>query len=473
MGLRIHSNVPSLIALRNLRLTDVRQQRTLERLSTGNRITRPQDDPFGLSLSESLRSRIRGLEQASSNASTAGNLASVADQALTGIVELLHEIRGAVVFAMNRTGSSAQIAAEQDAVDSAVQAIRRIAETTNFAKVPLLDGQSGFRVENVSAAGILEVRPIRVRFNPVVDPTPFSVTVTASATQAGLLVGSTAGGEVSVLVTGPKGSQVVNLGDGMSSAAVASAIGGARGYTGVYASGAMLFTETFGTSENLRLEILQGPGTMGGQGAGTVLFDQGSDVVASMQGMRISGHGRVIGLDSPLFRGEIEFQPGASGAYTFEIRKSGMLFQLGDETTAANQERIGIPNMAPDDLGKPVYAVGGADFGGFLSTITTGEANDLFKNPGRALAILDLALEDVGMARSALGAFVADVVEPASRVIDVTVENLTAADSAIRDADFAEEIANLTHSQVLFESGIAVLGQTNRIPQAVLELLAG
>ncbi len=64
MGLRINSNISSIIALRNLNATDARQAKSLERLSTGLRIVHPQDDPTGMAISESLRAQTRALHQA-------------------------------------------------------------------------------------------------------------------------------------------------------------------------------------------------------------------------------------------------------------------------------------------------------------------------------------------------------------------------------------------------------------------------
>ncbi|MDQ7779346.1 MAG: flagellin, partial [Planctomycetota bacterium] len=67
MGLRINTNIPSIRAIRNLRINDLKQQVSLERLSTGLRINRASDDPSGLVISELLRSQIRGLKQAAEN----------------------------------------------------------------------------------------------------------------------------------------------------------------------------------------------------------------------------------------------------------------------------------------------------------------------------------------------------------------------------------------------------------------------
>jgi flagellin len=115
MGLRINHNIPSLMALRNLKANDVNQQRSLERLSTGLRINRASDDPSGLVISERLRAQVRGLSQAVDNSQNASNMIGTAEAALSEVHTLLLGIRESALFAINSGGSSPdQVAAEQD-----------------------------------------------------------------------------------------------------------------------------------------------------------------------------------------------------------------------------------------------------------------------------------------------------------------------------------------------------------------------
>ena len=142
-------------------------------------------------------------------------------------------------------------------------------------------------------------------------------------------------------------------------------------------------------------------------------------------------------------------------------------------TPASATRFVTIPDMAPESLGKSLVTIGGVTYGGFLADLSTGQANDLFTNPGNAIRVIDLALDEVNSARSLLGTFLTEIVEAAGRAADIGSENLRAADSVIRDADFAEEIAEMTRSQVQFQAGIAVMGQAHQLPQTVLELLIG
>ena len=107
-----------------------------------------------------------------------------------------------------------------------------------------------------------------------------------------------------------------------------------------------------------------------------------------------------------------------------------------------------------------------------ISPLVLGTMN--FGNPtdkDEAFRIIDAAIDQVSNTRAFLGAFVNDNIEPAIRELGVHIENLQASESDIRDLDFANETAQLTRNQILFQAGISVVSQANAIPQAVLQLL--
>jgi len=87
-----------------------------------------------------------------------------------------------------------------------------------------------------------------------------------------------------------------------------------------------------------------------------------------------------------------------------------------------------------------------------------------------SLALIDTAIESVSDARATLGA-TQNRLYHAYANLEVTTENLTAAESQIRDVDFASESAQLTKNQILTQAGISVLAQANFAPQAALSLL--
>jgi len=86
---------------------------------------------------------------------------------------------------------------------------------------------------------------------------------------------------------------------------------------------------------------------------------------------------------------------------------------------------------------------------------------------------VDQAIEDVSNLRGRLGAFQLNTLETNMNSLEVAIENLTAAESSIRDADFASETAALTRNQILVSAGTSVLTVANNNPQSVLSLLSG
>ncbi|MFG0273493.1 MAG: flagellin, partial [Phycisphaerales bacterium] len=131
---RINSNIPSLIAQSNLRRANDDLGVRLQRLSTGLRINRGADDPAGLIISERLRSEIEGISQGVKNSERASNVISTAEASLSEVSDLLNTIKALVVEAAN-TGAFSQeeILANQRQIDSAIDSITRISNTSSFA----------------------------------------------------------------------------------------------------------------------------------------------------------------------------------------------------------------------------------------------------------------------------------------------------------------------------------------------------
>jgi flagellin len=151
---RINTNVGSLIAQKTLARSNTQLQESLTRLSTGLRINVGKDDPAGLIASEVLRSDIISVQRAITNSERANQIIATADSALGQVSSLLNDIRGLVSEAAN-TGalSDEQIAANQLQVDSSLEAIDRIAQTTSFQGRRLLDGSLDFITSSAAGSG--------------------------------------------------------------------------------------------------------------------------------------------------------------------------------------------------------------------------------------------------------------------------------------------------------------------------------
>jgi flagellin len=474
MGLRINSNISSMIALRNLNATDSRQARSFEKLATGLRIVRPQDDPTGLAVSESLRAQTRALKQVTENARSAEHLMNTADAALSNVSDILNNVRRSVLAAMNDSMPPEAISSEQDFIDEAIETLGRFASTTRFGDIPLLDGRAGFEMESIDTQ-IRAINAEEVRFNPVTEVTDFSVGVTTSATQASLSFSAgVTGGDAMIEIQGPDGTATVHLADGTPASGVATAINSLREFTGIFSSGTTdISTEEYGSDATIRIRNISGSGTVGPLPPGGVTTAQGVDVEATFMGESFTGKGNRLSLDTEGFRGTVELMPDTpSGTdYTFSIRRSGLLLQMGIEANFESQLTVGISSINPDHLGIAAITIGGEEIEGLLSSLHTGGGNDLVTNPENALRILDRAMRQISEIRGSLGSVSQHILQPTQRFNEVAIENLTAAESSLRDLDFAAESAEMARNQILFQAGTSVLASASTLPQTILELL--
>ncbi len=140
MGLRINTNIASLNAQRNLSQTRGAMERTLEKLSSGQRINRAGDDAAGLAISENLKAQIRGLKQAGRNAEDGVSLVQVAEGGLGEVSNILIRLRELAVQAASDTIGGTERKFLNVEFDQLTSEIDRIANSTEFNRVPLLNG---------------------------------------------------------------------------------------------------------------------------------------------------------------------------------------------------------------------------------------------------------------------------------------------------------------------------------------------
>ncbi len=151
MAQTINTNVASLNAQRNLNRSQGLLNQSLERLSTGLRINSAKDDAAGLAISERFTTQIRGLNQASRNASDGISLAQTAESALGELTNNLQRIRELAVQSVNATNSASDRAALNAEVTERIAEVDRIAKQTSFNGVKVLDGSFGTAVFQVGA----------------------------------------------------------------------------------------------------------------------------------------------------------------------------------------------------------------------------------------------------------------------------------------------------------------------------------
>ena len=153
----VQHNITAMNANRQLGVTTSSQAKVTEKLSSGYKINRAADDAAGLTISEKMRSQIRGLTQASTNAQDGVSCVQTAEGALTEVHSMLQRMNELAVKSANGTNTSADRAAIQSEVSALTSEIDRVSQSTQFNTLNLLDGSFEKAIQ-VGAANKTEQR---------------------------------------------------------------------------------------------------------------------------------------------------------------------------------------------------------------------------------------------------------------------------------------------------------------------------
>lgn len=508
---RINTNVQSLIAQRVLGQNNQSLGISLERLSTGLKINRGKDDPAGLIASENLRSEQKALNQAITNADRADQVANIAEGGLQEVSSMLTELQGL----LTATASSAALSLEekeanQGQIDSILQTIDRVASATNFQGIKLLNGNMDFKASGV-ATGVADYRINSAKFSG--SSMDVNVQITTSAQQGGLFL-SLGGpldlddnGSFVVEIGGARGSRELSFNSTTTLANIEDAVNTFTDVTGVEAvvsgTGIRLQSDEFGATQFVSVNIVDDAGINstdnGGAGAATrgiynrlatafnsnnttinttfaaatsTISDYGQNIRATVNGLQTVTNGKTLRVNSDfldvelsLTTAEAQALGGVGSGPALTITGGGADFQLASKVDIAGKVSLGIQDVAARKLGNSTL--------GFLDSIGSGKANNVVEgdNIGDAQKIVAEAIKQVSGLRGRIGAFQKNTVGATIRSLGIAVENTAAAQSIVRDADFATETAQLTRSQILVSATTNVLALANQSPQSVLQLL--
>ncbi len=472
---RINTNVPSMVAGRILADQNEKLNLSLERLSTGLQINSGRDNPAGLIASEALRAEQVAIQAAMHNIARANNVVGVAEAGLVEVSNLLTELEDLIDRSANEGAiSDDERAANQLQIDSILASIDRIANTTEFQGKKLLSGELAYTTSGVSTTNIADARVNTARIPNGASRTVV-VEVTTSAQQATVnYAGSTVGASaVTIEVAGVHGSEIFSFAANTAISAVLNSINQSSSLTGVTATqtatSALTFNSTgYGTSQFVTVKTLSGTfAVTGGDDGGN--SDRGQDAVVLVNGTTAASDGLHVRLRSNVLNLDLTLQEGfgtALGSTSFDIVGGGADFVISPKITLAGMESLGIPSATSGNLGS--YAVG------FLASLKSGEANMVDKidaNYATAQRIVREAQVQVSSLRGRLGAFQKNTLDATNNSLQVTFENTTAAESILRDTDFATETSKLTRQQILVQSATNVLRIANAQPQQALALL--
>ncbi|MDQ3235550.1 MAG: flagellin FliC [Pseudobdellovibrionaceae bacterium] len=139
MGLRIATNVSSLIAQRHAQTNSNEMDRSIEKLASGFRINKSSDDAAGLAVSEGLRAKVRGLNQAKRNASDAVSMVQIAEGSLNEVGNIMIRLRELTVQSASDTIGDIERGYLNREYTQLVDEIDRISSTTEFNSLKLFD----------------------------------------------------------------------------------------------------------------------------------------------------------------------------------------------------------------------------------------------------------------------------------------------------------------------------------------------
>lgn len=488
---RINSNIPALTAGFQLGRNQRDLAVALQRLSSGLKINRGADNPAGLIVSERLRSEISAVGQAIDNSQRAINVISTTEAGLHEVSSLLNDIQSLVVEAANRGAfSDEEVDANQLQIDSAIDSISRIANTATFAGRKLLDGSLDYVTSGVDTNLLANVGVQEANFGsrPFI---PVEIDVSLSALQAELhFPASTTGNQtVSIDLQGTAGIITLTFPASTTTNEIVEQINTVSDTTGIIASanaytagagtptasGVLLLTRQYGSDAFVSVTVLENSGDFFLLNrAGTIENPtsgggrtEGRDAEGTINGAATVGDGLKMSLTSFLLDLDVTLdETFGAGNTSFAITSGGSLYQLGPRVNINQQESIGVKSMHANKLGNRLV--------GFLSELKSGGPKSLRSgNFSDASDVLDEVITQVAVLRGRLGAFERNKLQPNITQLQVSVENLTASESVIRDTDFAQETTELTRSQILVQAGTSILAIANAQQQNVLSLLGG
>ena len=467
---RINTNIAAMTAGRAFVQNNTSLTKSMERLSTGMRINKGKDDPAGLIASEALRDQQVSITAAIKNGQRADQVIGTADASLNQINSLLVELEGLVVETSNEAGlSDSEVEANQLQVDSILSSINRIADMTQFEDIKLLNGNLDY-VTSGTATQIADAE-IHAAKLTVGVPRTIIVDVTQSAEMGQLVFGSAglaSGNNVTLEVAGNLGSEVVSFAGSAAASAIAYAINQLTTVTGVTASATAsnvtFESQGYGGDSYVSVQTISGTFAVTGGSGGK---DYGRDATVNINGTAATVDGLVASVNSEQFAAKLTLSEAfgtALGTKSFDVVSGGANFAITPDVNSAGIVSLGIASVTTGSIGN-------ADDGA-LSTLASGQTNSLTeKKFGASQRIVRDAAKQVSTLRGRLGAFQKNTLESTMRSLEITYENITAAESAIRDTDFATETAAMTRSQILVQAGVMTLRMANQLPQNALSLL--
>ena len=432
MAMVVKNNMSALTTLNTLNKNTKALSKSLQKVSSGMKINSAADDASGYAISERMRVQIRSLDQANSNAQNGGSMMKVAEGAVSSTVEILKTLKEKAVNAANDTNTDADRATIQKEMDQSIDQINDNANVT-FNGQYLVDGSKNKKTK--------ETTTLMTNQSMCTDTSNNTKLIELKARNGDSLnIHSTDTITVSYVKDGKTYTSSTTVGDTNTLAGVINTLTkgevtfkGAGSEIGVDGSGNSVYAAA---SENV-FTLTAKEGGIDGQIAGFTVY-----ITDNKGNVNKSANAALDAFDESL------------RAQNASVDNS-IVMQVG--TKAGQSINVGLTDMKATALG-----LQGKDG----NTLSVGNQ----ENANAAINVLDAAIQKALDQQTTIGS-IESRLEYTQSNLTTASENVTAAESTIRDADMAKEMTEYTKNNVLMQAAQSMLAQANQSSSNVLSLL--
>ena len=522
--------VTSLFALHNLHKTERAMGVSIERLSSGKRINHAGDDAAGGAIADRMTAQIKGLNMSVRNASDVLSMAQVAEGALDESSKVLQRIRELAIQSASDLMNGEERLYLQTEANQLIAELDRVARDTTFNEIAVLDGtfadrrfQIGSKEREAATVSIGNLRTEKIGNHIVRTSATSGETNLATAAVRGT---TDQVADEDFTIHGLLGSKTIDVVANASAKDIAEAVNIAFDSTGVSATASTNLkiqgvADTAGSAtlsigiqgKNSTARTISAGVTLGDAVGGSDLTnlsnsinaysaetgvvavlsadkatvyltqDEGHDIILTDLDWADVGNDdshslQVTGMDSRIFDtdGTTELLSGSA------VNVYDQLFDDAGSESAGFADSVivsGQVNMHASHSFTVTTDYGDGDDGLFESSPGVATLNKVSELSLRsrskaidALKMVDKALDKIHMERAKLGAVMSRMDQAIDNLTNVSA-NTSSARSRIVDADMAAEAGNLTKTQILQQSAMAMIAQASKAQQAVLTLLQG
>jgi flagellin len=492
-GLSFQTNVTSLVAENNLLVNSQSQSNAITQLTSGYRINNSGDDPAGLAVANGLRNQIAELTEGVGNANDGTAVLQTIDGGLNNISTILDTLTTLATQSASSTftGNRATVNNEYQ---SLLSEITRQATNIGLNNGGTYNTNIAVYIGGATTAANAQVNVNLSGANNAVDAGSLGLSATSVAGGGTYLTGNTVNLSDPAVLFAAGGSQTFtfNIAGATGAAATVQAVvsGGSGGLSG---------TQVI-SSLNSQLQASGITASIGANGqlqfSGSTAFSLGQVGAVTGGGNAIVTTNSTIATNTGNYHLDSAFTDVTAGPETLTFQNGGGSYNVSLSTVTGANSAAAVQALNTALTGSGITAVLGENgtdvnfqsansfsvdqtvagtgglFAGTGAQTVTGPAAGASStgNAQAALALLGTAVQNLGLVQGAVGSG-EQVLSDAIGLANSQITNESAAESQIRDANIAQQAADLTKSQVLEQSSVAALAQANAAPELLLKLL--